>query len=115
MQEPKTNVVVKLTEEDGNAFYILGKTAKALKQAGHKELAEQYLRRVPAEDRTERVSGLDILARAHIAEGRVDQAQAPLEELRVIAEAVGTERATQTRIRLSTPGTTTRFPECRPR
>ena len=46
---------------------------------------------MPAEDRTERVSGLDILTRAHIAEGQVDQAQAPLDELRTIAETVGTE------------------------
>ena len=55
------------------------------------ELAEDYLRRVPAGDRTERVAGLDILARARIAEGHVDLAQVPLEELRGIAHAVGTE------------------------
>ena len=55
------------------------------------ELAEEYLQRVPAEDRTERVSGLDVLARAHIAEGQLDQARVPLDELRSIAAAVGTE------------------------
>jgi hypothetical protein len=39
---PKTEVVVKLIGEDGNAFNILGKTIKALKAAGHEELAKQY-------------------------------------------------------------------------
>jgi LuxR family transcriptional regulator, maltose regulon positive regulatory protein len=55
------------------------------------ELAEEYLRRVPPDDRTERVSGLDTLARSQIAEGRLDQARIPLDELRAIAETVGTE------------------------
>ena len=54
-------------------------------------LAEEYLRRVPPDDRTERVSGLDILARARIAESQLDQARGSLAELRAIAEAVGTE------------------------
>ncbi|MEA2724417.1 MAG: hypothetical protein QOH59_2188 [Gemmatimonadales bacterium] len=54
-------------------------------------LAEEYLQRVPATDRTERVSGLDVLARAHIAEHQLDQARIPLDELRSIANAVGTE------------------------
>lgn len=39
---PKTNVIVKLTGEDGNAFYIMGKVIKALKQAGLDEMAKQY-------------------------------------------------------------------------
>jgi ATP/maltotriose-dependent transcriptional regulator MalT len=81
---------------DSGSHYLgsLGCAALALdrgESAKATQLAEQYLGRVPAEDRTERVSGLDILARAHIAEGQLDQAQAPLEELRTIAETVGTE------------------------
>jgi LuxR family maltose regulon positive regulatory protein len=55
------------------------------------DLAEEYLRRVPPEDRTERVSGLDILTRARIAEGHLDPAAVALEELRTIAAIVGTE------------------------
>ena len=39
----KTNVEVKLVGEDGNAFAILGKVSKALKKAGHKELAEEFM------------------------------------------------------------------------
>ena len=34
----KTNVKVKLTGSDGNAFAILAKVAKALKAAGHREI-----------------------------------------------------------------------------
>src|SRR6266850_806410 len=55
------------------------------------ELAEEYLQRVPTDDRTERVSGLDVLARARIAEGQLDLARIPLDELRSIAATVGTE------------------------
>jgi hypothetical protein len=39
---PKTTVRVKLVGEDGNAFFIIGKTMKALKKAGYPELAEEY-------------------------------------------------------------------------
>ena len=37
----KTNVKVKLVGEDGNAFAILGKVIKALKRAGHADLAKE--------------------------------------------------------------------------
>ncbi len=62
-----------------------GEAARAI------ELAEEYLRRVPPNDRTERVSGLDIVTRARIAESQLEQARVTLAELRTIAEAVGTE------------------------
>ena len=39
----KTDIKVKLIGEDRNAFAILGKVSKALKKAGLKELAEEYL------------------------------------------------------------------------
>ena len=42
IMEPLTNIIVKLTGTDGNAFAVLGKVIKALKQAGHAELATQY-------------------------------------------------------------------------
>jgi hypothetical protein len=46
----KTDVKVKLTDmkvkligENGNAFYILGATSKALKKAGYLQEAEDYM------------------------------------------------------------------------
>ena len=73
---------------------VLGCAALALdrgESARAAELAEDYLRRVPPDDRTERVSGLDLLTRARIAEGQLEAARASLDELRTIAETVGTE------------------------
>jgi LuxR family transcriptional regulator, maltose regulon positive regulatory protein len=55
------------------------------------ELAEEYLRRVPEPDRTERVPGLDVLARARTAEGLLDPARTAIAELRAIADTLGTE------------------------
>jgi len=37
------DVKVRLVGEDGNAFAILGKVSKALKRAGYKEDAEEFL------------------------------------------------------------------------
>ncbi|HEU5305019.1 MAG TPA: LuxR C-terminal-related transcriptional regulator, partial [Gemmatimonadales bacterium] len=81
---------------EGGAHYlaVLGRAALALDRGEPgraAELAEEYLARVPAEDRTERVPGLDVLARARIAEGALDQARTAIDELRGIAAAVGTE------------------------
>jgi transposase len=39
-----TDVTVKLVGEDGNAFAILGRVSVALKKAGHKDIAEEYLK-----------------------------------------------------------------------
>ena len=47
---PKTDVVVKLIGEDGNAFYILGKVEKALRKAGHADLTEEYLNKATQGD-----------------------------------------------------------------
>ncbi len=47
---PKTNVHVKLTGTDGNAFAILGKVKQALKKAGHQDLAEQFLKEAMSGD-----------------------------------------------------------------
>jgi hypothetical protein len=46
----RTDVRVKLSEEDGNAFYIIGKVSKALREAGHAELVAQYQREATAGD-----------------------------------------------------------------
>ncbi len=40
---PKTDVTVKLVGEDGNVFSIIGKVSKALKRAGKKELASEFV------------------------------------------------------------------------
>jgi hypothetical protein len=47
---PKTDVKVKLVGEDGNAYAVLGKVARALKQAGHGELAKQFMREATSGD-----------------------------------------------------------------
>jgi hypothetical protein len=39
---PKTNITVKLVGEDGNAFAILGKVSKALRNNGHADLAKEF-------------------------------------------------------------------------
>jgi len=39
----KTNVKVKLVGKDGNAFAILGRVSKALRKAGHPDLAKEFL------------------------------------------------------------------------
>jgi ATP/maltotriose-dependent transcriptional regulator MalT len=85
----------RLFAEGGDHYLaVLGRAALALDRgepAAAAELAEEYLRRVPSDDRTERVAGLDVLARARIAEGAVEQARIAIDELRAIADTVGTE------------------------
>lgn len=46
----KTTVRVQLLGEDGNAFYILGKVARALREAGLTELATEYQKEAKAGD-----------------------------------------------------------------
>lgn len=40
---PKTDVTVNLLDEDGNAMAIVGRVSKALKRAGHRDLATRYI------------------------------------------------------------------------
>ena len=40
---PKTNIKVKLTGKDGNAFMILGLVSGALKKAGKADLAKEFV------------------------------------------------------------------------
>jgi LuxR family transcriptional regulator, maltose regulon positive regulatory protein len=82
------------TESGTHFLALLGRAQLAFdrgESGAAAELAEEYLRRVPAVDRTERVPGLDVLARARTAEGALEQARQALDELRTIAETVGTE------------------------
>src|SRR5712691_8226518 len=54
------------------------------------EQAERYLRRVPAHNRTDRATGLDLLARALVGAGDLDGAKTALAELTTIATLVAT-------------------------
>lgn len=42
MVEPKTDCIVNLIGEDGNAFSIIGKVSSALRRAGYSDLAEEF-------------------------------------------------------------------------
>jgi ATP/maltotriose-dependent transcriptional regulator MalT len=55
------------------------------------DLAARYLRRIPAEERTERVPGLELLVRARLALGDRDAATGAVSELRSIADGVATD------------------------
>jgi LuxR family maltose regulon positive regulatory protein len=80
-------------ESGSHVLAILGRAVLALErgESGRAaELAEEYLGRVPPEDRTERVPGLDVLIRARVAEGRFEQARDSLSELTAITKTVGT-------------------------
>ncbi len=52
--------------------------------------AERYLRHIPSENRTERVGGLELMVRAHLALGNLNDAQHTLKELTVVAREIGT-------------------------
>lgn len=42
----KTDVTVQLSGEDGNVFSILGRTTKALRHAGHQDLAKELSEKI---------------------------------------------------------------------
>jgi LuxR family transcriptional regulator, maltose regulon positive regulatory protein len=72
---------------------VLGRAALALDRAdagGAVDLTERFLRRISAEERTERVPGLELLVRARLAAGDAEGVRAALDELRSIAAAVDT-------------------------
>lgn len=54
-------------------------------------LCERYLRRIAVENRLERVAGLDLMARALLADGNLADAVGYITELQGIARQVGTE------------------------
>jgi LuxR family transcriptional regulator, maltose regulon positive regulatory protein len=54
------------------------------------EEAERYLRRIPARNRIDRMSGLDLLVRALAGIGDLDRARIALAEMSAIASIVGT-------------------------
>ncbi|MGQ0604016.1 MAG: LuxR C-terminal-related transcriptional regulator [Anaerolineales bacterium] len=78
----------------GGNLALLGRAALALDQgdpAGAVDMAERFLRGLPAEDHTERPAALELLVLAQTARGDRAQAQTALTELNAIASAVATE------------------------
>ena len=47
---PKTNIVVQLTGNDGNAFAVLGSVSKALKKGGYPELEKEFMDKATSGD-----------------------------------------------------------------
>lgn len=47
---PKTNIKVKMIGEDGNAFAIMGRVIKALKEGGRADLVEEYKKEAMSSD-----------------------------------------------------------------
>jgi LuxR family maltose regulon positive regulatory protein len=54
------------------------------------DLADRYLRRMPAQNRIERAAGLELGVRARLAAGKRPEAQAAFDELSSIASEIGT-------------------------
>ena len=52
MNEPITNIHLKLTGEDGNAFFILGRARQALRRARRSDLWEQFNKEATSGDYT---------------------------------------------------------------
>ena len=50
--EPITNIHLKLTGEDGNAFFILGRAKQALRRARRSDLWEQFNKEATSGDYT---------------------------------------------------------------
>jgi ATP/maltotriose-dependent transcriptional regulator MalT len=77
----------------GSKLALLGRAALALERGdavAAAAFAERYLRGVPADNRVERVDGLELLARAQAAQGDLDQASRAAAELQAIAEDIAT-------------------------
>lgn len=47
---PLTNAAVQLTGEDGNAFYIIGRVSRALKQCGRADLVPAFQKEATSGD-----------------------------------------------------------------
>jgi ATP/maltotriose-dependent transcriptional regulator MalT len=78
----------------GGKLALLGQGALALDQGDARraaDLAERFLRGAGAEDRLDRVAGLELLVRAQVALAEPGQAGPAVAELRSIAVAVATE------------------------
>jgi DNA-binding NarL/FixJ family response regulator len=82
-----------IAQAPGHALATLGNAALAFdagdaRTAG--DLVERFLRQVPADDRMERIDGLELALRVHCALGHLDEARAALAEIEAAATAVDT-------------------------
>ena len=50
MSTPLTNAKVKLSGEDGNAFFILAKVRNAIKKSDHPELVDEFYKEATSGD-----------------------------------------------------------------
>jgi LuxR family maltose regulon positive regulatory protein len=57
---------------------------------GSADLAERHLRRLPVANRTERAAALELMVRACVEQGRMDEATQAVDELHAIASEAGT-------------------------
>jgi DNA-binding NarL/FixJ family response regulator len=76
---------------EGEGLAQLGRGELALSQgdaATAMDLAERHLRRIPPEDRIERVAGLELMVRAAASKHDAEAARSALEELQSIADLV---------------------------
>lgn len=72
----------------GHPLAVVGRAMVALDRGAFDEaaqLAERYLRALKPHNRTERVAALEVLVRAGIARGRIDEARAALLDLQSVA------------------------------
>jgi RNA polymerase sigma factor (sigma-70 family) len=72
----------------------LGRATLALNQGDAvraADLAERFLRRIPAENRTDRMAGLEVIVQAYTTLGQGDRAQAATSQLHSMAAVVDTE------------------------
>jgi ATP/maltotriose-dependent transcriptional regulator MalT len=77
----------------GSRLVMLGRAALALDRddpSAAVDLAERFLRSVPAQDRVERIDGLDLLLRAQVALGDGTGASATLQRLVEVATDIAT-------------------------
>ncbi len=80
-------------QSEPHALASLGRAELALERGDLKvtaELADRYLRRLPANNRTDRAPGLELLVRARVGLRDAEGANAALAELTAIATLVGT-------------------------
>jgi DNA-binding NarL/FixJ family response regulator len=77
----------------GSKLALLGRAALALDRGDPTAavaFGERYLRGVPAQDRVERVAGLELVARAQLAQGDLGRGARTVAELEEIAAAIAT-------------------------
>lgn len=81
-------------QSEHHPLAALGRAEIAFDRGDYRDAAEsaaRYLRRVPLHNRTDRVVALDLLVRAHAAQGEVEDAKTALAELNTIAALVATK------------------------